>query len=166
MKQLTLSVAACGLLLFAACSKDDDKTTTPNNNNNNNNNGKSKKDLVVDGKWQYSGLSMVYNNNGKDSLADAWSIVKDCDKDDIMTFTADGKGIIDEMANKCANDPQTKSITWEMLNNETEVKVTDDKGPAMMKIIELTATNAVYRQRLASSNGDSITVQQSFKNVK
>ncbi|RYY51518.1 MAG: hypothetical protein EOO06_00510 [Chitinophagaceae bacterium] len=163
MKHLIFLVAAIGVLLFASCSKDD--TATPNNNNNNNNNNKSKKDLVVDGKWQWTGLWMVYSNNGKDSLADGWSQVKECDKDDIMNFTADGKGSIDEMTNKCTNDPQTKSLTWEMLNNETEVKVIDDKGPTIMKIVELTATNAVYRQRIATG-ADSITIRQSFKNVK
>lgn len=164
MKKLRFSIAVIGLVFFASCSKDDTKTTTPSINNNNSN---SKKDLVIDGKWKWTGLSMVYTNNGKDSLVDAWSQVKECDKDDIMTFTADGKGTIDEMTNKCDKDPQTKSLTWELLNNETEVKVTDDKGPTIMKIIELTATTAIYRQRVATGTGtDSITVQQTFKNVK
>jgi hypothetical protein len=168
MRHFTLTAIACTILLAAACKKDETTSNNSNNNNNNNNNNtKSKKDLVVDGKWQWSGLSMVMKNaGGNDSLVDAWSTVKECDRDDIMTFAANGTGTIDEGANKCDNDPQTKSLTWEMLNNETQVKVTDDKGPAMLTIVELTATQAIYRQRVATSGTDSITIQQTFKNVK
>lgn len=157
MKNFLLSATVCAILLFAACKKDDNTTTTPTPT--------SKKTLVVDGKWQWSGLSMVYNNNGKDSLVDGWSVVKDCDKDDIFTYTNDGKGVIDEGANKCDTDPQTKTITWEFINNDTQVKVTDDKGPSILTIVELTAKQAIYRQRV-STGGDSITVQQTFKNIK
>jgi hypothetical protein len=159
MKNQLLSAIACGILLFAACKKDD---TTPNNNNNNNT---SKKDLIVGGKWQWTGLAMVYSNNGKDSLVDAWSEVKDCDKDDSYTFATDGTGIVEENATKCSDDPQTENITWKLINNETQVEVTDDKGPSILTIIELTATKAVYDQRV-SVGSDSVTVRQSFKNIK
>lgn len=164
MKHITLGAIACGILLFAACSKSEDNPTPGNNTTTPST--KSKKELVVDGKWKWTEFATVYNKNGKDSLVDGWSQIKECDKDDIMTFAADGTGTIDEMANKCDNDPQTKSITWELLNNETQVKVTDDKGPAMLTIIELTATKATYRQRVAVGGGDSMTVQQVFTNVK
>ncbi len=160
MKNLLLSATACAILLFAACKKDDNTTTTPTTP------ATSKKTLIVDGKWQWSGLAVVYNNNGKDSLVDGWSVVKDCDKDDFFTYTADGKGVIDEGSTKCDTDPQTKNITWELINNDTQVKVTDDKGPSILTIMELTTTQAKYRQRVSTSGTDSITVEQTFKNIK
>ncbi len=160
MKNLLLSATACTILLFAACKKDDKTSTTPTTPTSTN-----KKAMVVDGKWQWIGLSTVYNNNGKDSLVDGWSIVKDCDKDDFITYTNDGKGVIDENTNKCDNDPQIENITWELINNDTQVKVTDDKGPSILTIVELTAKQAIYRQRV-DAGGDSITIQQTFKNIK
>ena len=160
MRLLTLLLTVYAVLLFAACSKKKENPTTPPSTT------KSKKDLVVDGKWQWSAFAFVMNNNGKDSLVDAWSQVKDCDKDDIMTYSANGTGVIDEGATKCdPNAAQTKNITWELMNNETQVKVTDDKGTHLLTIVSLTATEAVYKQRVATG-GDSITVQQTFKNVK
>lgn len=160
MKKHLLSATACTILLFAACKKDNSTTTTPTTPTT------SKKNLIVDGKWQWSGLAVVYNSNGKDSLVDGWAGVKDCDKDDIVIYTADGKGTVDENTNKCDTDPQISNFTWELLNNETQVKVTDDDGPATLTIIELTATQAKLRQRVSTGQNDSITVEQTFKNIK
>lgn len=160
MKSFTLTLLA-GILLFASCDKTKENPTpnptTPT--------GKSKKDLVIDGKWQWSGLAFVMNVGGKDSLIDAWSEVDDCDRDDIMTYTADGKGVIDENTNKCTGDPQVQNITWELINNESQVKVTDDEGTHLLTIVELTEKKAVYKQRVFTGS-DSITVQQTFKNIK
>lgn len=160
MKSFTLTLLA-GILLFASCDKTKENPapnpTTPT--------VKSKKDLVIDGKWQWEGLAFVMNVNGKDSLIDAWAEVKDCDKDDIMTYTADGKGKIDEMTNKCTDDPQVQNITWELINNETQVKVTDDEGTHLLTIIELTEKKAVYKQTM-DVGGNPIVIQQTFKNIK
>jgi hypothetical protein len=160
MKNLTLSAIACGILVFAACSKTEEKPST------NTNTTKSKKDLVVDGKWKWTDLAFVMNIGGKDSLINAWSEVDQCDRDDIMSFTSDGKGTIDEGSTKCdPSDPQIENITWEMLDNETKVKVTTPDETSVLTIVELTATKAVYKQRMFTGS-DSITVQQTFTNVK
>jgi hypothetical protein len=163
MKQITLSTIAAGMLLFASCSKDDLNPTNPTNPTTPTT--PSKKDLVIDGKWKWTNLQMVTNNNGQDVFTDAWSQVKDCDKDDTYTFTSDGKGVIEENANKCTDDPQTKNITWTINSAETEVMVTDDKGPSKLTVVDITKTTAVYRQRVFTGT-DSITVQQTFTNVK
>jgi hypothetical protein len=155
MRKFVLSAVACSVVLFNACKKSDDPTPPAN----------SKKDLVVNGKWKWTGLSSVVMVGGTETLVDGWSIVQDCDKDDIMTFSADGTGTIDEKALKCdPTAPQIKNITWEFLNNETQVKVTDDEGPQVLTIVELTATQAIYRQRLYTGT-DSVTIQQTFTNV-
>jgi hypothetical protein len=160
MKQLTLSITAIALLSLAACNKKDDPA--PNNNNTTT----SKKDLLVGGEWQWDGLWGVENPGASnETLTDAWASVKDCDKDDRVVYTADGKGTIDEKALKCDNDPQLQQIKWELINNETQIKITNDKGTYQMTIVELTATKAVYRQRVAMSATDSTTIQQSFKKI-
>ena len=162
MKYFTLTAALSGLLLFASCDKKEEtkpSTTTPAT--------KTKKELIVDGKWQMTDLAFVMKNGaGQDSLVNGWSIVDDCTKDDFMTFTADGKGVIDEGATKCdAADPQTENVTWELLNNETEVKVVTPDETQVLKIMELTATKAVYRQSF-TQGAQTMTVEQTFKNIK
>ncbi len=160
MKNSVLLIMASGLMLFTACEKIKENPTPAQPVS------KSTKDLVVDGKWQMTGMALVVNNNGTDSLVDAWANVKECDRDNVMTFTNDGKGVIDEMATKCdPADPQTRNITWEFINNDTQVKITDNKGTNISTIVELTATKAIYKMRVAAG-ADSITIQQTFKNIK
>lgn len=172
MKHFTLIALALGLLFFASCDKANETTTpapttpTPTTPAPTTPTPKTKKELLVDGKWQWVGLEFVTTVNGQDSLVDGWSVVEDCVKDNIMTYSADGKGTIDEMATKCdPADPQTKTLTWELMNNDTEVKVTDDEGTHVITIMELTATKAVLRQT-TTSGGSPIVVQQTFKNIK
>jgi hypothetical protein len=157
MKLLKLSAMACGILLFAACSKTDDNNPNPGPTNT--------AALIVDGTWQWSDLDFVLNMGGTDTLINAWHEVDSCDRDDIMTFTADGNGQIDEMATKCnPADPQIETLTWELLNNDTQVKVTTATDTSILTIMELTATKAVYRSKVFTGT-DSITVQQTFTNI-
>lgn len=157
--QTSIIALTSGILLFAACKKTEkDPDPTPAT--------KSKKEIISEGKWQYSALSFIVKMNGKDTTMDAWSLLEDCDKDDFMTFTASGTGTIDEGATKCdPADPQIENLTWEFQDNETYVKVTNNDGPTRMKIIELTATQAKYETRTLIG-ADSATVVSTFKNIK
>jgi|GEM_PF-4708596 hypothetical protein len=157
MKKLTLSITAA-VLLLTACNKKDDPTPTNNTTN-------SKKDLLMNGEWQWDGLWTVQNPGASnETTTDVWSSVKDCDKDDRITFAANSKGTVDEKANKCDSDVQTESFGWELTNNETILKITEADGKIrMLTIVELTASKSVYRERVEVSGSDSMTIEQAFK---
>jgi hypothetical protein len=90
--------------------------------------------LLTTGKWKLT----AQTDAGKDAFTSKLA----CEKDDITYFTADGKGVSDEGATKCAaTDPQTSPFTWVFADAaKTQVVVTDSGFALTCTIIELTAT--------------------------
>jgi hypothetical protein len=58
-------------------------------------------------------------------VTDYFAQMQSCDKDNFMTFNANGAVVSDEGNTKCSsNDPQTNTGTWSWANNEAKLTVT------------------------------------------
>jgi lipocalin-like protein len=97
-----------GGLCFSACKKgDNDKTNT------------EKISLAA---WKYDKAEIDINKDGTGDLPVPDSQIEPCEKDNLITFKADGTGTIDEGATKCdQSDPQSMPFTWTFKTNETVI---------------------------------------------
>lgn len=102
MKSIISTAIVIASLFLGSCSKD---KTEPTTNNNGNTPSKSPQELII-GTWQTS--SMIWNGQ---------EAIEDCQKDNLITFNADGTYLIDQGAVKCnPNASQTADGKWEMDN--------------------------------------------------
>lgn len=130
MKYKLLFVAALPLLV--QCKKDSSE-----------NNGSGKIELMTQQTWKYENAGIDADKNG--SIDSPLPItIPACTTDNTITFSSDGKGVVNEGATKCTTtDPQTVPVTWSFTNNETELNLT---GPAVagvggrFKLLALTST--------------------------
>ncbi len=80
--------------------------------------GKTKTQLLTQSNWVFSNAIV----NGLDISG----FLQSCQTDNILTFSANGSGVLDEGATKCnSNDPQTRSFTWSFMSNETTLHISD-----------------------------------------
>jgi hypothetical protein len=93
---------AANFFIYSSCNKSDYNPPTP----------KTKTELLTQGSWKFKSATA---NGG-----DASGFLSACQKDNIYTFLAAGTGTADEGLTKCNGaDPQTTSLTWSFLTNET-----------------------------------------------
>lgn len=105
-KQLTFLATLLVLFstLFFSCDKEDNPQQ------------KTKTELLVSGSWKLKAATL--------GGADAMSYIQDCQKDNIITFSANGNGIAAEGLTKCnSGDPDNVSFTWSFQSNETILNV-------------------------------------------
>lgn len=130
-----LTVACAGILLFASCDK---ATTNPSTTPTPNTPTKTKKDYLLEGKWQVT--SMVAVSNYKDTTKgidttftqDNVEDFEACEKDNTLTFLTSGKILGDEGATKCdPADPQTDSTgTWSLNSDFSKLTIVETGDPA------------------------------------
>ena len=125
----TLYVAT--ILFVSACTKPEDKKEEPLS---------PKKQLLVNGKWQIAGSTIIVKFNGKDTTLDMYSGWRACEQDDFSIFYADGTGVANDGPDKCPEDNQENKFTWELLDNETKLKVSIGSQAQTADIIEITAS--------------------------
>src|SRR5215467_9471647 len=106
MKQLRVISAMLVLtvLVLAACSK---KSSTP---------AKTNTDFLTQASWKFDNATV----NG----INVSSALQTCQTDNVLTFSSNGTGSVDEGPTKCTNtDPQTDAFTWNFASNETVLHV-------------------------------------------
>jgi hypothetical protein len=132
--------AAAALLLLSAC---DDATTgdsVPANST-------EAKALLTAASWLPAAHTINPGFDMEDDghvITNVFAIEPACSHDDIMRFTADGKWINDEGAQKCdAGDPQTTGGTWVLSQDADSLYLNSDDEPGEigMKVASLTSTS-------------------------
>ncbi len=84
--------------------------------NKNDNPPKSDTDYIIQGSWKFDKAT----SNG----SDVSGVIQACYKDNVLTFTANGNGTLDEGASKCnSGDPQSTNFTWNFTNNGSTLNV-------------------------------------------
>lgn len=156
----------CCISLFTACTKTEDKANDNNGATNNQPSASStKKQLLTNAVWQVTGATLTTKYNGKDTTADVYGDMDDCEKDNRITFMSDGTYTVNEHTNKCAGEPQSITFTWALLENETKLALVDG-NPDTLNVDELTATKLVISQTKPNPPKEPVTARQTLTNVK
>jgi hypothetical protein len=146
----------CGAAMFAACKKDSDNpVTTP----------KTVKDYLTEGKWQLESQITTEVVNGVSTSHNEYDSLQACEKDNFMTFGANGKVYSDEGAMKCSSsNPQVDSTTTWALLSDTKMAVTDG-GYTDTLDVAATATSFQFTIKETDS-AYSYTSVMKYKNIK
>lgn len=90
-------------MFFASCQKDNAEKK-----------GKSHAELLKSGKWQVVAASMHGSLDGEQVEEDIFHLMKECGKDDFMTFD-DSNIYIDQGDDLCEpDDPQVKVVAYQL----------------------------------------------------
>lgn len=148
MKKLTFTLAALVALTVSvsSCKKDTDSPTpsTPA--------AQTKTQILTSHSWITK--SMVSNN------VDFYAFAPACEKDNFLTFKANGTSTYDEGAIKCdPSDPQVENGTWKFIANETKI-IIDNEDTA--EVMTLTAESMVIKTKFESDGGQVNTVVSTF----
>jgi hypothetical protein len=140
----TYFLAAISAIFFlSACKKDKDQTPPPT--------PKTNSELITQASWKFNKAMM--------GSFDVSGGLQTCQKDNILTFQANGSGSIDEGTSKCdVADPQTTPFTWNFTNSEAVLHVSAvffTGGNNDFNVVELTETKLVGSQVI---NGQTVTV--------
>jgi len=144
MKYLKL-IALLIPVVMISCSKDDD-----DNSNNGGNTTLTNTDKLCGKNWKYSKIESDTNGDGVADL-DITSQYPACALDNYYTFSAPPTQtvVFNEGPTKCdPNDPQTTSVTWTWLANETQLKwdaqtytvIVNDGNTLKLRLSPLTIT--------------------------
>jgi hypothetical protein len=137
----TISVLLVATLFFSACKK---SSSHPKTNT----------DFLTQASWKF--------DNAKAGGADVSSSLQTCQKDNVLTFSTNGTGSLDEGATKCTStDPQTNPFDWNFASNETVLHVSTvlfAGGSSDFTIVTLNDTQLVLSQFISS-----VPVVVSFK---
>jgi lipocalin-like protein len=86
---------------------------------------------------------------------DVSALIQTCQKDNLVTFSANFTGVLDEGATKCnPGDPQSDPFTWGLANNETILHVSIvlfTGGNSVFTIVALTDAQLVLSQAITVS---------------
>ncbi|HEY0434027.1 MAG TPA: lipocalin family protein [Chitinophagaceae bacterium] len=142
----TLCIACSVLLTFAGCKKSSDSKP------------KTKTEIISQSSWKI--------DNAKVSGIDVTSSLDACEIDNILTFSSNGTGTLDEGATKCdASDPQSNPFSWNFASNETMLHISTvviSGGSSDFTIVTLNDTQLVLSQDVDIS-GTTQTATISFK---
>lgn len=132
---------------FASCEKED-TTTTP----------KTKTELLTQSNWKFKSAFV--------GTTDYSSGLQACQKDNILTFSANGNGTADEGAIKCnMGDLQTNPFTWNFQTSETSIFISTilfTGGSQTFDLISLTETELVVSQQFTPPVGPTQVVVVTF----
>ncbi len=145
MKQSRIVLGLFALVIAFSISSCKDDDVTP-----------SKTEILTSkSAWKITGST----SNGVDDFS-TWS---DCNKDDLLKFSKDGKLTVDEGSTKCdQDDDQTVTGTWVFQEGETKLKFTFDGDDEIYTIDELNTSS----MKISYSYSDNINgVSFTIKNV-
>ena len=113
MKQLIVTLFTCALVIsLAGCKKGNSAPT--------------KTELLAKASWKYNNAGLDLDRNGTADAPVPAGFLQTCDTDNTITFNADGTGIADEGATKCAaGNPQTSPFTWSFKDNEQVINISN-----------------------------------------
>ena len=139
MKKQLILLATClalASLFLPACNKGDDSPAP-----------KTKTQLVTQSTWRFSAATV--------GGTDVSSFLQACQKDNTLTFSTNGTGVMDEGATRCnGSDPQTNPFTWNFQNSETTLFVSTTLftgGSSTFTLVNLTETQLVLSQTITVS---------------
>lgn len=120
-------------VVFSGCKKDDSDPAPTT----------SKTTILAQQSWKFNNAGLDPNKDGTIDT-DVSNQIPDCLKDNILSFSTNGSGSLDEGAAKCnSGDPQTTPFTWNFVSNETLINVNGNaiagKG-GQYKVVALTNT--------------------------
>jgi len=119
---------------------------------------KTNTDFLTQASWKF--------DNAKVNGVDVSSLLKACETDNILTFSSNGSGTLDEGATKCnSSDPQSNPFTWNFTTNETVLHVSAvlfTGGSSDFTIVTLNDTQLVLSQDITVS-GTTQNAVVSFK---
>ena len=103
---------------------------------------KTKTELITQTSWKF--------DNAKVGGTDVSLLLEACDKDNIVSFSSNGSGNVDEGTSQCdPSDPATVPFSWNFENNETTLYASAPLFPGgngNFTIISLTSTQLVLSQ--------------------
>jgi hypothetical protein len=132
MRTKLIALAAFSILFLASCKKDK--------------NEESKTDILTKSSWKLDTYGL--DTDGDLKLTGNEIQMRDCDQDDIITFTKNGATTFNVGADNCQGSVSSSESTWQFFDNEATI---DYKGYKM--VIE-TLTNSKFEIR---SYGPSTT---------
>jgi hypothetical protein len=142
---LTLSILLVSGLFFVACKK---SSSHPKTNT----------DFLTQSSWKF--------DNAKVNGNDVSIFLQACQTDNVLTFSTNLTGSLDEGATKCnSTDPQTNPFTWNFASNETVLHVSTvlfTGGSSDFIIVTLNDTQLVLQQTITVS-GSPANAVVSFK---
>lgn len=153
MKNSFLVILVLGSICLTQCGKKDS--------------GPSKTELITSASWKYDNSGLDINADGFIDTGLPPGYVNDCDKDNVITFKADGTGTLDEGATKCdPGNPQTSPFTWTFKNGETVLNfptalVSGFDGD--VKILKLTSTELDLAKNVNIGGAATVDVIVEFK---
>lgn len=125
-------------LLNSSCSKNDDPALP----------AKTKTELITSGSWKYDKIDPA--------IAETYIA---CFKDNITTFTTDGKGTCPDSGVQC--NPVTGNFNWNFTDGETKLHLDATlipSGSGDFTIVTLNETNLVLSQNITSPLPITITI--------
>ena len=141
----TLSIVLASTLFFAACKK---SSSHPKTNT----------DFLTQSSWKFDHATV--------QGVDVSSLLKPCQTDNVLTFSSNGNGTLDEGATKCdSTAAQTDPFTWSFASNETILHVSTvffTGGSSDFTIVTLNDTQLVLSQEIMVS-GSTQTAVVTFK---
>ena len=109
-----LSLVLALFVLAISCKKND-TTQQPNNMS-----------LITQASWKYDTAGVGADSSGTIVFALPPGTIKDCQRDNILTFKSDSTGTNDEGPTKCNQaSPQTVPFTWSFSANQKALFSTD-----------------------------------------
>lgn len=145
LKQFFLPLIVTTTFFAAGCSKDDD---TPQ---------QTRTELITQGTWKFESASAMGQ--------DASGFVENCLKDNVITFTVNGTGTVDEATLVC--DPTTAGpFNWAFQGNESQINIDANLfagSSGLFNIVSLNSTNLVLSQEMTISPFPATTVTITLK---
>jgi hypothetical protein len=111
--RILILTSCLSIVLCAACSKSSDEQHV-----------KTRTEILASGKWTLSTANAKVTSGSNVQEYDLMTtLLKDCEKDNILIFHSNLTSEFDEGAAKCdSTKPQTTPGTWTFLNGETKLK--------------------------------------------
>lgn len=140
MKKVLLS-ALLAVFVFSACKKKEDTPTTVTPKDST----VSKYNALTTDRWKITEVRMSRNDT---LIVDYYSEMKECEKDNFITFNKTGSISSDEGATKC--DPSVDQVTtdgsWSLNTDTTQFTIKDSKvlpisGTATAKVLLISNTD-------------------------
>jgi Lipocalin-like domain len=143
---LWATITAFTVLAFTGCGKDDPEPTP-----------KTKTELATQNSWKFDKATAS-------GFGDVSASIDPCYKDNIITFSVNGSGNVNESTIICS--PSTAgAFTWAFQSNETILSASSSffaGGSGTFNIISLTETNFVLSQPVTLPPPISITTTVEF----
>lgn len=135
-----LFLAGLLLIVVSAC-KDDDEPSVNHT------------DFLTAKSWK-----PIHMEGSVNGMVDKNAVIKECDKDDIITFSKDGKYHVTTGPNYCDEDRKEETGTWEWKNNDQKIlRFATDGDVQDMAFVRLTSTTfKVTYSEMVDLHGDNV----------